>query len=98
MNWVYVVAGLTVLRQLAAQGVNCNNLNTLNWIEESTMYWQCQAGIHEAYLDARVDRNCKAIYHLVKEVDAFVENFRPHLADKQGISAQTLAQYRPGIV
>ncbi len=98
LGMVHVVAGPTVLRQLAAQGADCLNLNTLNWIEEPTMYWQCQAGIRQAYMDARVDGNKKAIYELLKEADVFVENLRPHLAEKQGFSPETIAKYRPGII
>ncbi len=98
LGMVHVVAGPAVLRQLAAQGADCLNLNTLNWIEEPTMYWQTQAGIRQAYLDARNDANRKAIYNLVRDADVFVENLRPHMADKQGLSAETLAQYRPGII
>jgi crotonobetainyl-CoA:carnitine CoA-transferase CaiB-like acyl-CoA transferase len=98
LGMVHVVAGPAVLRQLAAQGADCLNLNTLNWIEEPTMYWQTQAGTRQAYLDARIDGNRKAIYNLVKDADIFVENLRPHLADKQGFSAETLAQHRPGII
>lgn len=98
LGMVHVVAGPAVLRQLAAQGADCLNLNTLNWVEEPTMYWQCQAGIRQAYLDARIDGNRRAIYNLVKDADVFVENLRPHLADKQGFSAETLAQHRPGII
>lgn len=98
LGMTHVVAGPTVMRQLAAQGADCLNLNTLNWIEEPTMYWQCQAGIRQAYMDARVDGNKKPILNLVKEADVFVENMRPHLVDEQGFSAGTLAQYRPGII
>lgn len=98
LGMVHVVAGPAVLRQLGAQGADCLNLNTLNWIEQPTMYWQTQAGTREAYLDARVDGNRKAVYNLVKDADVFVENLRPHLADQQGFSAETLAQYRPGII
>jgi len=98
VGMVHVVAGPAVLRQLAAQGADCLNLNTLNWIEEPTMYWQTQAGTRQAYLDARNDANRKEIYKLVKDADIFVENLRPRLADKQGFSAETLAQYRPGII
>jgi crotonobetainyl-CoA:carnitine CoA-transferase CaiB-like acyl-CoA transferase len=98
LGMVHVVAGPAVLRQLSAQGADCLNLNTLNWIEEPTQYWQTQAGIREAYLDARVDGNRKAIYNLVRDADVFVENLRPHMADQQGFSAETLAQHRPGII
>lgn len=98
LGMVHVVAGPAVLRQLSAQGADCLNLNTLNWIEEPTMYWQTQAGIRQAYLDARIDGNRTAIYELVKDSDVFVENLRPHLAAKQGFSAETLAKQRPGII
>ncbi|KAH6662015.1 CoA-transferase family III domain-containing protein [Halenospora varia] len=67
-------------------------------LDRQSMYWQCQAGIREAYLDARIDGNRKAVYNLVKDADVFVENLRPHLADQQGFSPATLAQYRPGII
>ena len=98
LGMTHVVAGPAIMRQLSAQGADCLNLNTLDWIEEPTLYWQCQAGLRETYLDARIDRNKKPIYELAKEADVFVENLRPHLAARQGFSAETLAQYRPGMI
>ena len=95
---VHVVAGPTILRQLAAQGADCLNLNTLDWVESPSIYWQCDAGIRQTYLDARLDRSRKPIYELVKGADIFVENLRPHLAAKQGYSAEFLAKFRPGII
>ena len=98
LGMVHVVAGPTVLRQLSAQGADALNLNTLNWVEEPTLYWQCQAGMRQTYMDARIDSNRQAIYELVKDSDVFVENLRPGLAAKQGYSAAALAEYRPGII
>jgi crotonobetainyl-CoA:carnitine CoA-transferase CaiB-like acyl-CoA transferase len=98
LGMVHVVAGPTVLRQLAAQGADCLNLNTLDWVEAPNIYWQCDAGIRQTYLDARIDSNRKPIYELVKDADIFVENLRPHLAAKQGYSAEFLAKFRPGII
>jgi crotonobetainyl-CoA:carnitine CoA-transferase CaiB-like acyl-CoA transferase len=98
LGMTHIVAGPTAMRQLAAQGADCLNLNPLNWIEEPTVFLQCDAGLRQTYLDARVDGNKKAIYELAKGADVFVENLRPHLASQQGFSAETLAQYRPGIV
>ena len=98
LGMVHVVAGPAVLRQLAAQGADALNLNTLNWVEEPTMYWQTEAGIRQAYLDARVDGNRRAVYELVRDADVFVENLRPGLAATQGYSAETLARHRPGII
>jgi len=98
LGMVHVVAGPTVLRQLAAQGADCLNLNTLDWVEAPNIYWQCDAGTRQTYLDARIDSNRKPIYELVKDADIFVENLRPHLAAKQGYSAEFLTQFRPGII
>jgi crotonobetainyl-CoA:carnitine CoA-transferase CaiB-like acyl-CoA transferase len=98
LGMVHVVAGPVVLRQLGAQGADCLNLNTLNWIEQPTIFWQCHAGARQAYLDARIDGNRRAIYEIVKGADVFVENLRPQMAAEQGFSAETLAQYRPGII
>lgn len=50
--------------------------------------------MRQAYLDARSNGNRKTIYNLVKDADVFLENLRPHLADQQGFSAETLAQHR----
>ena len=98
LGMVHVVAGPTVLRQLAAQGADCLNLNTLDWVEAPNIYWQCDAGIRQTFLDARIDSNHKPIYELVKDADIFVENLRPHLAAKQGYSAEFLGKFRPGII
>lgn len=35
-----------------------------NWVEEPILYWQCDAGTRQAYMDARVDGNRKVIYEL----------------------------------
>ena len=95
---VHVVAGPACMRQLAAQGADCLNLNSLDWVEQPTIYWQCATGQRQAFLDARVDRNKKPIYELVQGTDVFVENLRPHLAARLGFSPQQLAEYRPGII
>jgi len=95
---VHVVAGPTILRQLAAQGADCLNLNTLNYIEHPTFYLQCNAGVRETWLDARIDDARKKIYGLAKEADVFVQNLRPGLAAKEGFSAGELAEMRPGII
>lgn len=98
LGMVHVVAGPATLRQLAAQGADCLNLNTLNWIEEPKLYWQCDAGTRQTYLDARIDANRKKIYELVKDGDIFVQNLRPGLAANQGFSAGQLSEFRPGII
>lgn len=98
LGMTHVVAGPTVLRQLAAQGADCLNLNTTDWIEQPTIYWQCYAGIRQAFLDARADANKTRIYDLARDADVFVQNLRPHLAGRQGLSAGALARLHPGMI
>lgn len=98
LGMTHVVAGPTVLRQLAAQGADCLNLNSSHWVELPAIYWQCYAGIRQAFKDVRDDKNRGDIYALARESDVFVQNLRPHMAARRGFSAQTLAEHRPGII
>ena len=98
LSMVHVVAGPTVPRQLAAQGADCLSLNTPGWLEELFIYLQCDVGLRQAYLDARVDKNRNRIYQLIKDGDVFVENLRPGLAEKEGYSPGQMAAFRPGLI
>ncbi len=98
LSMAHVVAGPVIVRQLAAQGADCLNLNTPTWREEAGIYWQSDAGLRQTYLDARVDKNRKHIYKLVKAADVFVENLRPGLASQEGYSPEELATFRPGLI
>ncbi|ROU06262.1 CoA transferase [Lysobacter enzymogenes] len=98
LGMTHVVAGPTVLRQLAAQGADCLNLNSNHWVELPAIYWQCYPGIRQAYMDIRHEANKPGIYALAAEADVFVQNLRPKMAARAGYSPQTLAERRPGIV
>ena len=98
LGMTYVVAGPTTLRELAHHGAECLNLNSPDWLELSTIYMNSDAGIRQAYLDARVDKNRSKIFNLIKDADVFVENLRPGRAEKEGFSAEELAECRPGII
>ncbi len=98
LGLTHVVAGPTVMRQLAAQGADCLNLNSTHWVELPAIYWQCYPGIRQAYMDIRHESNRASIYALAREADVFVQNLRPKMAARAGYSAQTLAGHRPGII
>jgi crotonobetainyl-CoA:carnitine CoA-transferase CaiB-like acyl-CoA transferase len=38
------------------------------------------------------------VYKLIKDADIYLENLRPGLADRQGYSAEQLAEIRPGMI
>jgi crotonobetainyl-CoA:carnitine CoA-transferase CaiB-like acyl-CoA transferase len=96
LGMTHVVAGPATLRQLAAAGANCLNLNQPGWFEDRAIYVQSDAGMSQAIVDAVKER--KKVLELVKDADIFVENLKPHLAAQQGYGAEDLALVRPGII
>ena len=98
LSFVHAVAGPCVGRTLAMQGAECMNLNMPDWVEFGNFFFTAQAGQRQAYLDARLPENRKRIYQLVEEGDVFVENLRPGVADREGYSAQALAERKPGVI
>jgi crotonobetainyl-CoA:carnitine CoA-transferase CaiB-like acyl-CoA transferase len=107
LGMTHVVAGPTVLRQLAAAGADCLNLNMPGQVEDRNFLVQSYAGVRQAILDARlpepieVNRDAhqrKSVYALVRDADIFVENLRPQLAAREGYGAEDLAAARPGII
>jgi crotonobetainyl-CoA:carnitine CoA-transferase CaiB-like acyl-CoA transferase len=98
LSFVKAVAGPSCPRQLAAQGAECLNLDMPDWVEFGNFFFQSQAGIRQAYLDARKPENRPKVYALIKDADVFVDNLRPGLADSEGYSPQELAERKPGII
>ncbi len=98
LGMTHVVADPVVLRQLAAAGVDCLNLNMPDYTEVRMFYMQSDAGVRQAILDARQPDNRKREYPLVRDADIFVENLRPQLAAREGYTAEDLAVVRPGII
>jgi crotonobetainyl-CoA:carnitine CoA-transferase CaiB-like acyl-CoA transferase len=96
LGMTHVVAGPATLRQLAAAGADCLNLNQPGWFEDRNIYVQSDAGMRQAIVDAVKER--KKVLALAKDADIFVENLKPHLAAQQGYGAEDLALVRPGII
>jgi len=98
LSMVHVLAGPTVPRQLAAQGADCLNVQPFGYTEILGIYVESNAGLRQAFLDARQPENRPKVYRLIKEADVFVENLRPGEAAAQGLSATELSSYRPGLI
>jgi crotonobetainyl-CoA:carnitine CoA-transferase CaiB-like acyl-CoA transferase len=98
LGMTHVVAGPVVLRQLAAAGADCLNLNMPDYTENRMFFMQSDAGVRQAILDARQWENRQRVYALVRDADIFVENLRPQLAAREGYAAEDLAVVRPGII
>lgn len=98
LSMVHAVAGPSCPRTLAAQGAECLNLNMPDWVEFGNFFFQADTGLRQAYLDARKPKNRPQVYKLIENADVFVDNLRPGVADKEGYSAQALAERKPGII
>src|SRR5215472_2492821 len=98
LGMTHVVAGPVVLRQLAAAGADCLNLNMPDYREARMFYMQSDAGVRQAILDARGPDHRRQVYALVKDADVFVENLRPQRAAREGYDADEMAEMRPGLI
>jgi crotonobetainyl-CoA:carnitine CoA-transferase CaiB-like acyl-CoA transferase len=98
LGMTHVVAGPVVLRQLAAAGADCLNLNMPDYREARMFYMQSDAGVRQAILDARDPGRRKDVCALVKDADVVVENLRPQRAAREGYDAEELAEMRPGLI
>jgi hypothetical protein len=97
LGMTHVVVGPVVLRQLAAAGADCLNLNMPDYTENRMFYMQSDTGVRQAILDAREAGHRKDVHALVRDADIFVENLRPQLAAREGY-AEDLAEMRPGLI
>jgi crotonobetainyl-CoA:carnitine CoA-transferase CaiB-like acyl-CoA transferase len=98
LGMTHVVVGPVVLRQLAAAGADCLNLNMPDYTENRMFYMQSDTGVRQAILDAREPGHRKDVHALVRDADIFVENLRPQLAAREGYAAEDLAEMRPGLI
>lgn len=96
LSMVHVVAGPHCQSLLSGAGADCLNLHPVDWYEQLTFILNCFTGVRFAAIDPFKERD--DVYKLIKEADVFVENLRPGLADREGYSAQQLAEFRPGII
>ncbi len=93
-----VLAGPTAARTLAEHGadvlkITAPHLPNLGYQELDTGH-----GKLSAYLDLRRGEDVETLRSLVAEADVFSQGYRPGTLDRRGLSAQELAQLRPGLV
>ncbi len=96
LSMVHVVAGPHAQSLMSGAGADCLNLHPVDWMEQLTFILNCFTGVRFAAIDPWKERD--KVYKLIKDADVFVENLRPGLADREGYSAQQLAEFRPGII
>ena len=96
LSMVHVVAAPHTQATIAGAGADGLNVHPRDWYEEEMFFFSTHIGYRHASVNPFKERD--VVYKLVEGADIYIENLRPGLADREGYSAEQLAQLRPGIV
>lgn len=96
LSMVHVVAGPHTQSTICGAGAEGLNVHPVNWFEEESFFFSTHIGYRHAAVDPFKER--KKVYKLIEDADIYIENLRPGLADREGYSAEQLAEFRPGII
>ncbi len=96
LSMVHVVAAPHAQSTICGAGADGLNVHPANWFEEEMFYFSTHIGYRHAAIDPFNDR--AKVYKLIKDADIYMENLRPGLTDREGYSAEQLAEFRPGII
>ena len=90
------IAGTAIGRTLAEQGADVVQTTAPDEYFHEHIFLEAGVGSRQAYLDIKKPDDLEVMYTLVKGTDVFAENFR-HMGE-HGLSPQTVAAIRPGII
>jgi crotonobetainyl-CoA:carnitine CoA-transferase CaiB-like acyl-CoA transferase len=93
-----VLAGPTCARSLAEHGADVLKITAAHLPNLGYQEYDTGHGKLSAHLDLREPRDVEIMRGLVREADVFSQGYRPGTLDARGLSPETLAKLRPGIV
>lgn len=93
-----VLAGPTCAKSLAEHGADVLKITAAHLPDSGVMDLDTGIGKRSARLDLRDDAGVSLLKSLVREVDVFVQSYRPGALAARGFSPEALAELRPGIV
>ena len=96
LSMVHVVAAPITQSSMAGAGADSLNIHPRDWYEEEMFFFSTHVGYRHASVDPFKQRD--VAYKLVEGADIYIENLRPGLANREGYSADALAEIRPGII
>lgn len=94
----HVIAGAGLGRTLAYHGADVLNVWSPNDFEWDVLYATANAGMRSAMMDLGRADELQRFKNLAKDSDVFFANRRPGYLEKYGLSAQNLADIRPGMI
>jgi crotonobetainyl-CoA:carnitine CoA-transferase CaiB-like acyl-CoA transferase len=93
-----VLAGPTGARTLAEHGADVLKITAAHLPNLGYQEYDTGHGKLSAYLDLREPKDVETLRGLVRETDVFSQGYRPGTLAARGLSPETLAGLRPGIV
>lgn len=90
------IAGTAIGRTLAEQGADVLQTTAPNEFFHDNIYLEAGVGLRQAYVDIKKPDELAVMNNLLTDADVFAENFR-HMGE-HGLSPQTVAARRPGII
>ena len=93
-----VLAGPTCARTLAEHGADVLKITGAHLPNIGYQEYDTGHGKLSAHLDLRQPRDVETLRGLIREADVFSQGYRPGTLGDRGLSPETLARLRPGIV
>lgn len=90
------IAGTAVGRTLAEQGAEAIQTTSPDEYFHEPVFLEAGVGFRQAYVNIKNPAELEVMYNLLGGADVFVENFR-HMGEN-GLSPETVASLRPGII
>ena len=94
----HVIAGAGLGRALAYHGADVLNIWRPLDYEIDTVYYTSSVGMRSATIDFGQTQGMAQLRHLMTGADVFFANRRPGYLDRFGLTAEDLAEIRPGII
>jgi crotonobetainyl-CoA:carnitine CoA-transferase CaiB-like acyl-CoA transferase len=93
-----VLAGPACAKTLAEHGADVLKISAAHLPDSGMIELDTGIGKRSARLDLRNEKELSLLKNLVREADVFSQSYRPDALASRGLSPQTLAALRPGIV
>jgi crotonobetainyl-CoA:carnitine CoA-transferase CaiB-like acyl-CoA transferase len=93
-----VLAGPTCARSLAEHGADVLKITAAHLPNLGYQEYDTGHGKLSAHLDLRVPRDAEIMRGLVRDADVFSQGYRPGTLGDRGLSPETVAKLRPGII
>lgn len=98
LDFTHILAGPVTARMLAEQGADTLHVSAQHQMDPMRLAIDTGAGKRSTHLDIDDPGDLAALHGLAEDTDVFAQSWRPGSLDKHGLSAETLAERRPGII